>query len=124
MPRAGRGDPQLVLLAEFRVVIHDLAHQLLDHLLAAGVVHAAGHLGHDFGKRDDNLIAVDGVRLVLRHGIVCKETVDRLDNQTMQAGPFVVVFGVVGNGGSPRQRVGSISYRNSRRAMQGLLLWA
>jgi hypothetical protein len=64
MPRAGRGDSQLVLLAEFGVVIHDLAHQLFDHLLAAGVFHAARHFGHDFGNRDDDLLAVDGVRLV------------------------------------------------------------
>ena len=105
MPRARYCGAQLILLPEFRVVFHDLLHQPLNHLLAAGIFHAACHLGHDFGQRDDNLIAVDDVRLVLRHGIVSKEIVDGVDKQTMQAGTFVVVFGIFGNGGSPRQEV-------------------
>ena len=103
MPRAGNGCTELVLLAKFRVVFHHLLHQPLDQLLPVGALHAAGHLGHHFGNRGDNLIAVDGVRLVFGNGIVGKEIVDGVDKQAMQAGPFLIVFGVVANGGSPIQ---------------------
>ena len=89
------------LLAKFGVVIHDLVHQPLDQLLPIGAFHAAGHFRHHLGERGDNLIAVDGVRLIFRNGIVGKEIVNRIDKQTVQAGPFLVVFGVVGNGSSP-----------------------
>jgi hypothetical protein len=43
------------------------------------------------------------VRLVFGNGIVGKEIVDGVDQQAMQAGPFLIVFGVVANGGSPIQ---------------------
>jgi hypothetical protein len=103
MPRAGNGRAELVLLTKLGVVFHHVLHEPLDQLLPVGAFHAAGHLGHHFGKRGDDLIAVDGVRLVLGNGIVGKEIVDRVDKQAMQAGPFLVVFGVVANGGSPIQ---------------------
>jgi hypothetical protein len=103
MPRARNGCAELVLLAKFGVVFHHLLHQPLDQLLPVGALHAAGHLGYHFGKRGDNLIAVDGVRLVFGNGIVGKEIVDGVDKQAMQAGSFLIVFGVVANGGSPIQ---------------------
>jgi len=102
MPRAGNGGAHLVLLAKFRVVFHDILHQPLEQQLPVGAFHAAGHFSHDLGEGDDDLIAVDRVGLVFRNGIVGKEIVDRVDNQTVQAGPFLIVFGVVGNGSSPR----------------------
>jgi hypothetical protein len=64
MPRAGSGRAHLVLLTKLRVVFHHVLHEPLDQLLPVGALHTAGHLGHHFGKRRDNLIAVDGVRLV------------------------------------------------------------
>jgi hypothetical protein len=100
--RAGSGYPQLILLAKFRVIAQDFARELLDHLLPVGVFHAAGHLGHDLGNSSDGLAGVDCARLVLGHRIVRKEIVDGFDNQTVQARPFLIVFLVVGNGGSPR----------------------
>ena len=103
MPRAGNGCAELVLLAKFRVVFHHVLHQPLDQLLPVGAFHAAGHLGHHFGNSSDNLIAVDGVRLVFGNGIIGKEIVDGVDKQAMQAGPFLIIFGVVANGGSPIQ---------------------
>jgi hypothetical protein len=102
MPRAGYGGAELVLLAEFRIVLHDFLHEPLDQLLPVGALHAAGHFSHDFGKRGDNLIAVDGVRLIFRNGIIRKEGVDGIDKQTVQARPFLVVFRIVTNGNSPR----------------------
>jgi hypothetical protein len=102
---ARNGGAHLVLLTKLGVVFHDLAHQALDHLLPAGFFHAAGHLGHDLGQRGDNLVAVDRGGLVFRDRIFGIEIIDRLDQQAMQTGPFVVVFEVVANGGSPRQAV-------------------
>jgi hypothetical protein len=102
MPRAGYRSAELVLLAKFGVVFHDFLHEALDQLLPVGALHAAGHFRHDLGNRGDNLFAVDGVRLIFRNGIIGKEGVDGIDEQTVQAGPFFVVFGIVANGGSPR----------------------
>jgi hypothetical protein len=42
------------------------------------------------------------MRLVFRNGIFRKEIIDCIDNQTVQARPFLIVFGVFGNGSSPR----------------------
>jgi hypothetical protein len=100
--RAGSGRAQLILLAKFRVVTHDFAHELLDHLLPVGFFHAARHLGHDFGDSGDGLAGVDRAGFILGNRIIGKEVVDGLDNQTVQAGPVLVVFLVVGNGGPPR----------------------
>jgi hypothetical protein len=102
MPRAGNGCAELVLLAEFRVVFHDVLHEALQQLLPVGTFHAAGHLGHDLGKCGDDLVAIDRMRLVFRNRVFRKEIIDCVDNQAVQARPFLVVFGVFGNGNSPR----------------------
>ncbi len=98
MPRVGAALAERVLLPELGVVLDDFAGELIDHGLPGRDVLAAGQLGHSLRQRGDHLVGIDRVRLVGGDGIFRKEIVDHLDNQAMQARPFIVVVWIVCHG--------------------------
>jgi hypothetical protein len=77
MPGRGAGPAHFVLLPVFGVVIHDLAHQLLDHGLAAGGILPVGQFRYRFGDGGNDFIGIDRVRLFAGDGILGKKAVEK-----------------------------------------------
>jgi len=87
--RAGR-----IFAAKLGVILHNIAHQLLDHLLTDGAILRARQFGHRLGDRGKHFIGVDGIGLAAGCRIFGEKVVDELDHHAMQARPlFCLVLG-------------------------------
>jgi hypothetical protein len=82
--------PHLVLLTEFRVVSHNFAHQLLDHVLAGGFIVTGREFCDCLRHRDNHFVGVNRIWFTRCRRVIRKKVVDLFNNQAMQARPFLV----------------------------------
>ena len=63
--------------------------------LPAGGILPVGQLRHGFGDGGDDFIGIDRVGLLAGNGVFGKKAVDHIDDQAMQARPFLVFILIV-----------------------------
>jgi hypothetical protein len=83
-----------VFTTKFRIVLHDLMHQMFNHLLANEPILLARQFCNCLCDRVNDFIRFSSVDLVRpgRCRIIGKEIVDQFCDHAMKAGSFLVIF--------------------------------